>query len=409
MASMYSDCLCRRSTVWRVPAVIFLWLIVFCTLPLPGQQIAAPRQAGSSLSLTADQVRILARAHEILTKTTLTEAEQTVRLCILEAALAGNVITPDDDNPEARNPRHWTLSNGTFVVAPKSTAVEAIADLWTVHENDGVPIPRIWCYKYSSLTIVQGYIRYFRDAGNTAGLAALNKLIGHNAFPAGLPNEGEGLLWKRRCGSDNLLPGDQVWVENPHFDRGRELIHREAYQQAISDGKSPKEAADAADATTESYAVGEEGSNIFFGGDQTLIRGAISVTRPFRNPSQRPEKGPAAHEQVVQRRVFGMKRYQQHMIDDNYTVQAFMRANPGAVRPEDFRIMRVRSPLDPENLLRLTASADPNESLEVLIDAMASRNKPPRLIAVGDATIPLFGDDYDWSEQQRVRGRWRPC
>lgn len=148
--------------------------------------------------MTADQVRILARAHEILTKTTLTEAEQTVRLCILEAALAGNVITPDDDNPEARNPRHWTLSNGTFVVAPKSTAVEAIADLWTVHENDGVPIPRIWCYKYSSLTIVQGYIRYFRDAGNTAGLAALNKLIGHNAFPAGLPNEGEGLLWKRR-------------------------------------------------------------------------------------------------------------------------------------------------------------------------------------------------------------------
>ena len=265
--------------------------------------------------------------------------------------LAGNVITPDDDNPEARNPRHWTLSNGTFVVAPKSTAVEAIADLWTVHENDGVPIPRIWCYKYSSLTIVQGYIRYFRDAGNTAGLAALNKLIGHNAFPAGLPNEGEGLLWKRRCGSDNLLPGDQVWVENPHFDRGRELIHREAYQQAISDGKSPKEAADAADATTESYAVGEEGSNIFFGGDQTLIRGAISVTRPFRNPSQRPEKGPAAHEQVVQRRVFGMKRHQQHMIDDNYTVQAFMRANPGAVRPEDFRIMRVA-----RRLIRRTSS-----------------------------------------------------
>ena len=41
----------------------------------------------------------------------------------------------------------------------------------------------------------------------------------------------------------------------------------------------------------------------------------------------------------------------------------------------------------------------------MLIDAMASRNKPPRLIAVGDATIPLFGDDYDWSEQQRVARR----
>ena len=34
---------------------------------------------------------------------------------------------------------------------------------------------------------------------------------------------------------------------------------------------------------------------------------------------------------------------------------------------------------------------------------MASRNKPPRLVTIGDITIPLFGDDYDWAEQQRVR------
>ena len=98
-----------------------------------------------------------------------------------------------------------------------------------------------------------------------------------------------------------------------------------------------------------------------------------------------------------------MTRYQQHMIDDNYTVQAYMRANPGAVRPADFAIKCVRAPLGPENLLRLSAGTDPHEPLEALIDALASRNKPPQLIALGDAVIPLFGDDYDWMEQQRVR------
>ena len=38
-----------------------------------------------------------------------------------------------------------------------------------------------------------------------------------------------------------------------------------------------------------------------------------------------------------------------------------------------------------------------------MIDAMASRNRPPRLVPLGDATVPLFEKAYDWSEQQRVR------
>jgi hypothetical protein len=38
-----------------------------------------------------------------------------------------------------------------------------------------------------------------------------------------------------------------------------------------------------------------------------------------------------------------------------------------------------------------------------LIDAMASGNRPPRLVGNGGATVPVFDDDYDWAEQQRVR------
>ncbi len=101
--------------------------------------------------------------------------------------------------------------------------------------------------------------------------------------------------------------------------------------------------------------------------------------------------------------IFTLTRFQQHMIDDNYTAQACLRANPVTVRPEDFKIERVRSPISPENLLRLYAGPAPGKPLERLIDAMASRNKPPRLVTAGGGTVPFFAADYDWPEQQRVR------
>jgi hypothetical protein len=404
--------------VRSVPAVGFLWLIVFFATSLPGQQAALPRQTGSSLSLTADQERILARAKEILKKAAVGDGEREVRLQVLKATLTGTVIRPSDDYPEMRNPKHWVLSNGVFVVASASTPVEAIADLWIVHENDGVPIPRIRCYKYSTLILIQGYIQYFRETSNAAGLAALDRLIGHRIIPQELPNHGEGLLWKNRSASGlspgDFLPGDQVWFDNPFFDRGRELIYQDYYRQAIRDGKPPEEAAASAKASTDSLSAGEEGSNVFCLGDEKFIRGADSLVRLCRDSfKQRENESSTTHEQVLTPKILTLRHFQQHMVDDNYTAQACMRANPGTIRPEDFKIERVRSPIGPEQLLRLYDSPSPSQpsfessalgkSLESLIDAMASRNKPPRLVKVGDATLPLFGDDYDWPEQQRVR------
>ena len=250
-----------RPIAGRALTAIVLGLIALVAMPSPGQQIALPQNVGSVDHQATDREPILACARELLKKAALSDAEREVRLQVLKATLTGTVIRPDDDYPEMRNPKHWTLSNDTFVVARESTPVEAIADLWVVHENDGVPIPRIRCNKYSSLILIQGYIQYFRETSNTAGLAALDRLLGHRNIPAGLPNGGEDLLWKRRLGSDSLLPGDQVWFDNPFFKRGRELIFEEYYQQAIHEGKSPEEAAASADASTESLIAGEEGSS----------------------------------------------------------------------------------------------------------------------------------------------------
>ncbi len=182
-----------RATVFRLPVLLIFWLIVAGTIRLPAQQTALPRHTGSTRPLTTAQERILARADEILKHAALSDAERQVRLHVIKATLTGTVIRPADDYPEMRNPNHWTLVNDSFVVAAASTPVEAIADLWVVHQNDGVPVPRIRCLKYSSLVLIQGIIQYFRETNNPAGLAALNRLIGDRNIPQGLPNGGEDL------------------------------------------------------------------------------------------------------------------------------------------------------------------------------------------------------------------------
>jgi len=381
-----------------------IWLILAGALPLPAQQTAEPGPTGTVLQLTSEQERILARSGAILRQAALSDAERQVRLQVLKAALTGTVIRPADDYPETRNPKHWTLVHDAFVVAPASTPIQAIADLWVVHDNDGVPIPRIRCLKYSSLVLIQGYIQYFRETNQPTGLAALNRLIGDRNIPQGLPDGGENLLWRRRPGSDSLLPGDQVWFDNPFFAQGRALIHRQIYQQSIRGGRSPADATAAADATTESMTAGEEGSNVFCLGDATFLRGASSLSRLCRDSFQPPAPGHAPpYEQVFTRKTFTLARFQQHMIDDNYTAQACLRAAPATVRPEDFKIERVRSPLGPENLLHQYANPAPDPALTELLDAIASHNQPPRLVTVGAATLPHFADNYDWPEQQRVR------
>ena len=398
---IYLKMVCSLLRNW--PAVMFLGLMALAANQATAQQ-AASLQIGPYRQLTADQQRIVARAREILKHSGRSESEQAVRLEVVKAVLTGYVIRPDDDYPEARNPKYWTLINDCFFVAPGKLPADAISDLWVVHDHDGTPIPRIRCFKYSTLVLIQGQIQNLRDTGNAAGLEALNRLMGNQLIPQGLPNGGDDLLWKRRTGNENLLPGDQVWVDNPFFDRGRELIRKDYYRQEIREGKAPDQAAVDAAASTEALCAGEEGSNVFCLGDDKLVRGAASLSRLARVAIRAGDsKIASSHEQIFTPMIFTLPRFQEHMVDDNYSAQACMRADPASVRPEDFKIARIRSPIGPENLLRYCADEAAGASLAKLIDGMASSNKPPRLVAAGGGTVPLFGDDYDWAEQKRIR------
>lgn len=387
-------------------------LVELCIVVLVPTRVGLQAQEGISnpgfrretVELTRQGQRILDNAKSILRTSSLSDAERHVRLNAVKAAMAGTVALPDDDNPEVRNPTFWTLTERGYVVAGSSTAVEAITDLWIVHDNDGAPVPRIWCRKYSALIMAKAYVQYFRDIGNHTGLAAMNDLIGHKVFPVDLPNEGEGVLWKTRSSNADLLPGDQVWFENPYFRRGQELIKQRAYDEAINDGKSAAEATTISQKTANDAAAGEEGSNVFFLGDNQVAGGAVSVVWTRCRDFQGASRGPApSYEQIYAKNIFTIPRYQQHIIDDFNTVQAYLQASPDTVHPSDFQIKRVRSLLKPDTCVQSGSDAERTRQLDRLIDTMASRNKEPQLIKFVDARIPQFSDDYDWSEQSRVR------
>jgi hypothetical protein len=402
---MVSRIFAARNVFFRL-ALSFCVVLFFLTSNAPNAQESnsALHSTGHTISLRPVQRRLLDHAERILAKSPLSPGERQVRLNAVESVLTGTVAVADDDNPEIRNPRFWKLQDDGYVVAPNQTAADAISDLWILHDNDEVPIPRIWCYKYSSLLMVRAYIKYFRDTRNAAGLAAINELLGHKNFPGDLTREEVTRLWKQRLGNDNLLPGDQVWFDNPYFDKGSALIRQRAYKQAIRDGETAAEAKKIAERAVDSLAVGEEGSNVFYLGDNRFARGAVSVVRIFHSAAREANrKDVTGYDQVYTQKVFTLSRYQQHMIDDYFTVQACLEAAPGSVRPGDFQIKRIRLLVDPERSFPARPERSPAQPLDRLIDALASRNPAPQLLEQDNRRAARCAHDYDWNEQRRVR------
>ncbi len=344
---------------------------------------------------------ILDRAGEILTEAGVSAGERLVRLQVVRATLTGTVIRATGDYPEMRNPHYWELVNNRFVVMDGRSPAEAVADLWTPHHHDGVPIPRIRCLKYSSLMLIQGYVQHFRETGDEAGLDALDRLIGDRVIPQELPDSGDNILWRRHPGGSKLLPGDQVWFDNPFYDKGRSFYHKRFLREALAAGKPRAEALEEADDAAAAMTAGEEGSNSFYLGDGLFTLGADALAQPYRDSS--PDGGPAGHELEFARKIFTFEGFQEHMIDDNFSVQLCLRANPDAVRAECFTIERVRSPLDPEHLMRHDRITFPAGHVGRMIDETASANTAPELVRKAGATVPVFPAGYDWAEQRRVR------
>ena len=284
---------------------------------------------GQRNSLTDAQQTLVNNAKSQLAKSGLSPALQQVRLDVIIAAMTGTVTKT---HPEGRNPNLWDDSSGSYVPSANSTAVAAIDDLWIVHGNDGINFNLgIYCKPYSSLIMAEAYIMYFNSTGNAAdvkqaGIAKLNSLIDHGSFPGSGNREAqfEGVLWNSQSkknapagGYQNLVPGDQVWFENPYFDLGKPL--------AIAAGKD---------------IGGEAGSNVFYLG--------IGV-KGQKDYVGNDEGGQPLVMSIYTKRIYTVADYQAYMIQVFDTVQAWKNAGH-TVRPSDFKIMRVRSVVNPSTL-----------------------------------------------------------
>ncbi len=157
--------------------------------------VGAARQELRAAKLPADEIR--------------------VRLKIIEnvAALKAYFPRADGGRPETRNPKFWkTNKDGSYIPIGKPT--EAIGDLWRT-------VSGIRCSKLSALVMIKAMV----DVADEKQLAALDEMLQGKVIPNGLPKRGVGTLFSKPKPKNGevfqlaeLLPGDEVWFENPYFD-----------------------------------------------------------------------------------------------------------------------------------------------------------------------------------------------
>jgi hypothetical protein len=172
--------------------------------------------------------KLLDPAREELRAAKLSEKEIQLRLKIIENVATVKAYFPAADGgwPEKRNPKYWTTgSDGAFI--PRASAVEAIRDLWRTTSG-------VRCSKLSALVMIKSMI----DVADAKRLAELDEMLSGKVIPNELPRNGVGTIFEKprpKTGdifqTAELLPGDEVWFENPYFARLDRSIKPKFYGQ----------------------------------------------------------------------------------------------------------------------------------------------------------------------------------
>ncbi len=164
------------------------------------------------------------------------EREIRIRIQILRNVSRGKTYFPAGrDKPEVRNPQFWRENdNGSYV--SKSSAVQAIRDLWETSNG-------IQCNKYSRFIMIKTLI----DNADEEHLKMLDELFTGIEIPNDLPSNGMGLLFENLepkngeyFAEDELLPGDQIWFENPYMnyltDEQKDVVSVESGEETVELG-----------------------------------------------------------------------------------------------------------------------------------------------------------------------------
>jgi hypothetical protein len=164
----------------------------------------------------ADLTRLLDEARDELQAADLSEKEIQLRLKIVENVATVKSYFPHviGGPPETRNPKYWVENDeGSYV--PRGSPTNAIKDLWRTTSG-------IRCHKLSTLVMLKGMI----DVADEKQLSQLDDMLRDKVIPNDLHDEGIGTLFEHpdpKQGEifqpDEFLPGDEVWFDNPYFER----------------------------------------------------------------------------------------------------------------------------------------------------------------------------------------------
>ena len=174
--------------------------------------------AGASTDASSDGTlhHLLDTARDELRTSKLSQKEVQLRLKVIENVATVKAYFPhaDGGRPEMRNPKYWSKNDdGDYV--PRQKPSESINDLWRTASG-------IRCRKLSTLVMLKALI----DMSDSKQLDELDHMLFGKVIPNDLPNDGVGTLFEKlgpthgqAFRSDEFVPGDEIWFDNPYFEQ----------------------------------------------------------------------------------------------------------------------------------------------------------------------------------------------
>ncbi|HEV3022859.1 MAG TPA: hypothetical protein VGX76_10335 [Pirellulales bacterium] len=196
------------------------WGVIVGTMALSFCSIGFAQEQDDEIG-AADLARLLDKARHELQAADLSKKEIGLRLKIVENVATVKSYFPHviGGPPETRNSKFWVENDeGSYV--PRGRPTEAIKDLWRTTSG-------IRCHKLSTLVMLKGLI----DVADAKQLSQLDDMLRGKVIPNDLADEGIGTLFERPdpqegeiFQADEFLPGDEVWFDNPYFERLSEKV-----------------------------------------------------------------------------------------------------------------------------------------------------------------------------------------
>ena len=203
----------RFGVVGFTLSVVCIWILVVGALR---EACAQDRPTRAYTMDKAELAGLIKDAQSELRLAKLSNQEVQLRLKIVQNVATVKAYFPHviGGPPEYRDEKYWVANDDGYYI-PNGSPSDAIKNLW-------VTISGVRCHKLSTLVMLKALV----DVSDHQQIAKLDKLLKDKVIPTDLKNEGVGLFFEepdpkngKTFQAGEFLPGDEVWFDNPYFDR----------------------------------------------------------------------------------------------------------------------------------------------------------------------------------------------